>query len=198
MNQTRLRILSLALLLTACGGQNRTTPPAAPPAPGEDVLYYREWAWAYEEAAETAGSASTQGRLSIREAHAEAGFTGSFGYYQACTSGSCRDTIDGAAVFGTFEDKGLALVLFRVDAANNPVPVYVARDSDGVISQDSRGRDVFEGRAIWNRGGNVPSQGSFTVTQIAEAPVLPAVAGVTAERLERQVSIIAGFKLPGF
>lgn len=188
MKQTRLRILSLALLLTACGGQNRTTPPTAPPTPGEDVLYYGEWAWAYEKPEETAGSASNEGRLSIREAHAEAGFTGSFGYYQACASGSCQDTIDGAAVFGTFEDKGLALVFFRVDAANNPVPVYVARDADGVISQDSRGRDVFEGQAIWNRGGNVPGQGSFTATQIAEAPVLPAVARAEVERLEPQIA----------
>jgi hypothetical protein len=192
MKQTRLRILSLALLLTACGGQNRTTPPTTP-VPGEDVLYYGEWAWEYKEAAETPGSASNVGHLSIREAHAEAGFTGSFGYYQIC-AGSCPDTIDGAAVFGTFEDKGLALVLFRVDAANNPVPVYVARDADGVISQDSRGRDVFEGQAIWNRGGNVPGQGSFTATQVAETPVLPAVAGAKAERLERQAAPFIPFR----
>lgn len=196
MKQTRLHILSLALLLTACGGQNRTTPPTAPPqvVPGEDVLYYGEWAWQYEEPAGTADSAANAGRLSIREAHAEAGFTGSFGYYQACASGSCRNTVDGAAVFGTFADKGLALVLFRVDAANNPVPVYVARDADGVISQDSRGRDVFEGQAIWNRGGSVPGQGSFTATQIAETPALPAVAGAKAERLERQAASFISFR----
>lgn len=200
MKQTRPFILSLALLLTACGGQNRTTPPTAPPlvVPGGDVLYYGEWTWQYQEAAEAPGSALNQGRLSIREAHAEAGFTGSFGYYQACASGSCQDTIDGAAVFGTFADKGLTLLLFRVDTANNPVPVYLARDTDGVISQDSRGRDVFEGQAIWNREGNLPSQGSFTATRVAEAPVLPAVARIEAEPLERRVTMIPGVKFPGF
>jgi hypothetical protein len=179
--------LALVLLLAACGGGTTDTAPPAEPSdpvtpapiqpvepapivPGEGIKYYGEWGWQYQESGDFA--LDNEGRFSISEIHTEPGFVGSFGFYQTCYSGTCYDYPDGGVLLGELEGEGLVIILYRVDTSENAVPVYVGRDSDGVISQDSQGRDMFEGQAVWADAIGEPRNGSFIATNISEVPVI--------------------------
>lgn len=205
MKSIRPAALALTLLLAACGTGTppppETTPtqpetPAQPPTtpvdptppapvtpPGQDVLYYGEWGWQYQETGDFA--LDNEGRFSITETHTETGFTGSFGYYQTCYAGTCYDRPDGGVIFGTLDGELVAL-LYRVDTKNDPVPVYVAKDKDGKMDKDSQGRNVFEGRAVWSDTVGDDRNGNFTVTQIDDAPVMvPRLTGEAETQVRR-------------
>lgn len=185
----RTLILLTLVLLAGCGGQTTLPPevpteplpppstpaepaPITPPpvAPSEGVQYYGEWGWQYQETGDFAPE--NEGRFSISEVHTEPGFSGSFGIFQTCYYGNCYDNGEGGVLLGTFEGEGLVAILYRLDTSNDPVPVYIVRDADGEIGQDSQGRDVFEGTAQWVDAAGGPRNGNFVATNISGTPII--------------------------
>lgn len=171
-----------AVLLTACGETGPIAPPPATPnpsvpppgesappvAPGQDVPYYGEWGWQFEDS--SSYPFDTQGRFSVFGV-LDDGVT-SYGEYQDCTFGDCFDFAVGSVFFGPDEDGELSLVFYRLDTSDNVVTTYYAVDDDGVLSQDERGRDVFEGRADWLDTVGDPRSGTLRATLIDGTPVL--------------------------
>lgn len=214
MKQLRAALpLALTLLLAACGGTTTpptpapnpptgttpvnppTTPTPAPGTPsGDGVLYYGEWGWQYEETGDFA--MTNEGRLSVSESITDAeGFTGSFGIYQDCFSGTCYDQPTGGVVFGVFPEGGLGMVLYELDTSNDAVVRYQAQDEDGQITPDGQGRDQFQGQAVWNSGFGDPGNGSFTATKIGDAPVIVGRSAPEQNRIKRQIErAVPGFK----
>lgn len=164
---------SFLFFLAGCGNNGSSPTPSPAPAPNlpatppsEGVQYYGEWGWRWQETGEYAYF-TNEGTFSVVETATNAeGLTGSSGLYQTCYEGTCYDSSEGRILFGTRSNGGqqeLVIVLYRLDTLGDAVTTYEAIDSDGVISKDAQGRDIFEGRGRWIdsvvAGGR---QGNFT------------------------------------
>jgi hypothetical protein len=182
-------LLTLTLLLAACGGQTPTPappeqppveqppptqpeppvtppvtpapPPTEPEPPAQEVPYYGEWAWNFEQTGQYAFY-EEEGRFSIVQTLEALPPETGFGFYQICYQGNCYGTPEGGVVFGPNDDGELSIRMYRLDAAGDDVTTYEATDSDGELEADDQGRLVFEGRGRYLDYGNETLTGNFT------------------------------------